>query len=100
MAKNAHGREIEMEFNQGNVIMFENLTYETSYWGIVTNPRPSDHSESVEVMVINNDLTPAMWITGEVKFDRAFFQNRIFEHFETLADYIEWKEDEIDESDE
>jgi hypothetical protein len=92
--KGSRTEVVEMEV--GNVIQFENLTFQNAYWAIVTGIITKGENEVVgmNVLVIDPDtLKPMIWSTGEFRFDTAFVQNNIFEHFETVADYLDWKVD-------
>jgi hypothetical protein len=88
--KTAYGEQ-DIDIKVGHVIQFENLTYQNSYWGIVTHMiQNKDECLGVTVMVIDPDtLIPMVWIDGTVKFDFAHFQNKIYGHFESLADFAE-----------
>lgn len=79
----------KIEITDGNIVDFENKTFQNFYKGIVVGNDPQ--LQTVKVLVIDPDrFTPMAWYGGEARIEDVFYIN-IHEKWETLGDYIEWK---------
>lgn len=82
-----NGDRIEIE--DGNIVEFENKTFKNFYKGIIVGSDPE--IGSVKVLVIDPDrFTPMAWYDGAARIENVFCTD-IHEKWETLGDYIEWK---------
>lgn len=98
---NVNGHVYDVELKKGSIVCFKTDhstgPHDGITWGIVTDLFPSDYKGmAVEVMAIDPDyITPKVGITGQVKFERAFFHNTFLNIFESIADYMDHLADSV-----
>lgn len=97
---NINGHYYDTEIKKGSILCYKgdfSISPDNGItWGIVVNTKPEGYENmAVEVLVVNDELIPYASITGGILFERAFFHNPFTNVFTTMADYLDFIEDNL-----